>query len=234
MSDRGIFDLSGKVAAVIGGGSGIGEAVTIGAVKMGAKVLCLDIKQEEAARVAATASASGGQCVAGTLDIRDSTAVAQTFAKIAADHGSLDIVICTPSINVRKPILKYSDEELDRVFAVNIKGNFHVLRAAGRVMEGLQVVGGDALQRRGGPHHRGAVAVLRPEDDARKGDLDQLLGIVLDLEQRRQPLVAQPLQLRVGKGGMGDDVHVARGGEVRHARPRNTIRAVTRPPIRHT
>jgi NAD(P)-dependent dehydrogenase (short-subunit alcohol dehydrogenase family) len=134
MSDRGIFDLSGKVAAVIGGGSGIGEAVTIGAVKMGATVLCLDIKQEEAARVAATASASGGQCVAGTLDIRDSAAVAQTFAKIAADNGSLDIVICTPSINVRKKILDYQDDEFARVLDLNMKGNFNVLRGAGRVM----------------------------------------------------------------------------------------------------
>ena len=134
MADRGIFDLSGKVAAVIGGASGIGEAVTIGAARMGAKVICLDIKQDDAARVSARAAEDGCSCQAGTLDIRDSAAVASTMAQIAKDHGSLDIVICTPSINVRKKILDYEDEEFARVLDLNMKGNFNVLRGAGRVM----------------------------------------------------------------------------------------------------
>jgi NAD(P)-dependent dehydrogenase (short-subunit alcohol dehydrogenase family) len=43
-------------------------------------------------------------------------------------------VVATPSINVRKTILTYTDEELDRVVTINIKGNFNVLRAAGRIM----------------------------------------------------------------------------------------------------
>ena len=131
---KNIFDLTGKVAVVIGGASGIGEAVTVGAAQMGARVICLDIKQEEAARVSARVSEDGCSCEAGTLDIRDSAAVASTLAQIAQDHGSLDIVICTPSINVRKKILDYEDEEFARVLELNMKGNFNVLRGAGRVM----------------------------------------------------------------------------------------------------
>jgi len=133
MSSKGIFDLTGKIAAVIGGASGIGEAVTIGAVNMGATVVCLDIKQDAAASVAARA---GGSTAAGAIDIRDRAAVEQVFADIVKTHGSLDIVICTPSINVRKKILDYQDEELQRVLDVNIKGNFNVLRGAGRIMVG--------------------------------------------------------------------------------------------------
>jgi NAD(P)-dependent dehydrogenase (short-subunit alcohol dehydrogenase family) len=53
---------------------------------------------------------------------------------LARDRGRLDAVICTPSINVRKPILQYTDEEFDRVVAVNLKGSFNVLQAAGRIM----------------------------------------------------------------------------------------------------
>jgi NAD(P)-dependent dehydrogenase (short-subunit alcohol dehydrogenase family) len=131
---KNIFDLSGKVAAVIGGASGIGEAVTIGAAQMGATVVCLDIKQDEAARVSAKAAEGGGSSEAGTIDIRDSAGVDAVFTGIAQKHGSLDIVICTPSINVRKKILDYQDEELARVLDLNIKGNFNVLRAAGRIM----------------------------------------------------------------------------------------------------
>jgi NAD(P)-dependent dehydrogenase (short-subunit alcohol dehydrogenase family) len=131
---KNIFDLSGKVAAVIGGASGIGEAVTIGAAHMGASVVCLDIKRVEAARVAERAVEEGCSCEAGELDIRDSAAVQASFDAVATKHGSLDIVICTPSINVRKKILDYQDDELARVLDLNMKGNFNVLRAAGRIM----------------------------------------------------------------------------------------------------
>jgi len=131
---KNIFDLSGKIAAVIGGASGIGEAVTIGAAQLGATVVCLDIKQVEAARVAARAVDEGCSCEARGLDIRDPAAVEQSFGDIARKHGSLDIVICTPGINVRKKILDYQDGELARVLDLNLKGSFNVLRAAGRIM----------------------------------------------------------------------------------------------------
>jgi NAD(P)-dependent dehydrogenase (short-subunit alcohol dehydrogenase family) len=124
----GLFDLTGKTAAVIGAASGIGEAVAIGCARQGARVICLDMNEEGVKRVAGQA---GSECA--LLDIRDSRSVDRVFDDIDARHG-LDIVICTPSINVRKPILKYTDEELSRVLDVNIKGNFNVLRAAGRLM----------------------------------------------------------------------------------------------------
>jgi NAD(P)-dependent dehydrogenase (short-subunit alcohol dehydrogenase family) len=130
---HGLFDLSGKTAVVIGGASGIGEAVALGCAAQGARLVCLDVNEEAAARVAARGAAEGGQCEAGGIDIRDSAGVEQAFADLDAKYG-VDIAICTPSINVRKPILKYTDEELARVLDVNITGNFNVLRAAGRVM----------------------------------------------------------------------------------------------------
>jgi NAD(P)-dependent dehydrogenase (short-subunit alcohol dehydrogenase family) len=128
-----LFSLKGKTAAVIGGGSGIGEAVALGCAQQGARVICLDVNETGARRVAERATSEGGACEAAGLDIRDPAAVDRTCADIDARYG-LDIAVCTPSINVRKPILQYTDEELSRVLDVNIKGNFNVLRAAGRVM----------------------------------------------------------------------------------------------------
>jgi NAD(P)-dependent dehydrogenase (short-subunit alcohol dehydrogenase family) len=130
---EGLFDLTGKTALVIGAGSGIGEAIALGCARQGARVVCLDVNENAARRVADQASADGGSCEARALDIRDVTAVDAAFDDLDRTHG-VDIAICTPSINVRKPILKYTDDELSRVLDVNIKGNFHVLRAAGRVM----------------------------------------------------------------------------------------------------
>src|SRR5579884_1507758 len=131
---RNLFDLTGKTAAIIGAGSGIGEAVAIGCAEHGARVVCLDVNDEAARRVAERAKAAGAAAEAGKLDVTDSDAVDRAFAAVRAAHGSLDVVICTPAINVRKPILKYTDEEFARVLAVNMKGSFGVLRAAGRIM----------------------------------------------------------------------------------------------------
>ncbi len=56
------------------------------------------------------------------------------FAALHERRGGLDAVISTPSVNVRKPILSYTEEDLQRVLALNIGGNFNVLRAAGRIL----------------------------------------------------------------------------------------------------
>ncbi len=124
-----LFDLSGKVAAVIGGASGIGEAVARGAAEQGATVIIFDTNKAAAQSIA---SGIGGSAVG--VDIRDAREVGGAMDAVARDRGRLDIVVCTPSINVRKPILKYAEEEFDRVVEVNLKGSFNVLQAAGRVM----------------------------------------------------------------------------------------------------
>lgn len=128
-----LFSLKGKTAAVIGAASGIGEAVALGCARQGARVICLDINEAAARQVSERAIREGGQGESGALDIRDAAAVDRVFADIDARYG-VDIAVCTPAINVRKPIMQYTDDELSRVLDVNIKGNFSVLRAAGRVM----------------------------------------------------------------------------------------------------
>ena len=128
-----LFDLTGKTAAVIGGASGIGEAIVLGCARQGARVFCLDVNDAAARRVAESATAEGCACQAGTIDIRDGSAVDALFDDLDRRYG-VDIAICTPSVNVRKPILKYTDDELSRVLDLNLKGNFNVLRAAGRTM----------------------------------------------------------------------------------------------------
>ena len=130
-----MFSLSGKVIAVVGAGSGIGEAIAIGAADQGASyVACLDLNEAGAAATAARITAAGGQAGAAAMDIVDAEATRACLERLAAAHGSLDGLVCTPSINVRKPILAYSGDEFDAVVRVNLRGNFNVLQAAGRLM----------------------------------------------------------------------------------------------------
>jgi NAD(P)-dependent dehydrogenase (short-subunit alcohol dehydrogenase family) len=131
MAQHGLYDLTGRVVAVVGGGSGIGEAVAIGAAAQGAAVTVLDAN---GAAANAVALRIGGDGSAIELDIRDRHGVGEAMHAVARSRGRLDVVICTPSINVRKPILQYTEEEFDRVVAVNLKGSFNVLQAAGAIM----------------------------------------------------------------------------------------------------
>jgi NAD(P)-dependent dehydrogenase (short-subunit alcohol dehydrogenase family) len=134
MPSNDLFALTGRTAAVIGAGSGIGEAVAIGCARYGARVVCLDVNEEAVRHVAGRIAGDGGSAESARLDVTDSAAVDAAFRDVHSRSGSLDIVVCTPAINVRKPILKYTDEELSRVIDVNMKGSFGVLRAAGRIM----------------------------------------------------------------------------------------------------
>jgi NAD(P)-dependent dehydrogenase (short-subunit alcohol dehydrogenase family) len=144
-----MFDLTGRVIAVIGAGSGIGAAVARACARQGALVACLDLDGEEAERVAAGireggtggrgtggrgTGSDGAPAESGRVDIADRDEVARTIGELASRHGRLDGVVCTPGVNVRKGILDYTAEEFDRVVAINLKGSFNVLQAAGRVM----------------------------------------------------------------------------------------------------
>src|SRR5688500_9240175 len=134
MNDQGLFRLDGKTVAVVGAASGIGEAVAIAAAAQGARVVCLDVDEGKAKDVAARIQKDKGQAESAVVDIRTGAAVDKAFDDIVARHKSLDVAICTPSINVRKKLLDYSEEEFDRVAVLNLRGNFNVLRASGRIM----------------------------------------------------------------------------------------------------
>ncbi len=129
-----MFRLDGKVVAVVGAGGGIGEAVARAAGAQGAHVACLDINADAASAVAAAIAAAGGTAESGVLDLTDEARVQAAFDGLAQQHGRFDGLVCTPAINVRKPILKYSLAEFDKVVHLNLRGNFSALMTAGRIM----------------------------------------------------------------------------------------------------
>lgn len=117
------------------GGLGIGQVSCEALAAQGATVVVADAKAELAAETAGRIEANGGQAEADEVDITDAEAVKKVLTKgILERHGWLDVAVTTPSINVRKPILRYTGEEFDRVVNVNLKGAFHVLTEAGRAM----------------------------------------------------------------------------------------------------
>ncbi len=124
---RRMFDLAGRTALVVGAGSGIGEACAHGLAAHGARLICADLNLPAAQRVA---QAIGAGAVALELDMRDSAAIAAALR----DAPPLDVLVSTPSINVRKPLLEVSDEEFDRVIGLNLRGTFMLMRHVARGM----------------------------------------------------------------------------------------------------
>jgi NAD(P)-dependent dehydrogenase (short-subunit alcohol dehydrogenase family) len=122
-----LFRLDGRTAVVVGAGSGIGAAVAGGLAAFGASVVCADA---DVAAAEATAEHVGGAATARRLDLLDPASIAEAAAAIGAPH----VLVTTPSVNVRKAVLDYADDELDRVVDLNLKGTFRLCRAFGRLM----------------------------------------------------------------------------------------------------
>ena len=133
MKDHGNFRLDGRHVVVVGAASGIGEATALACARQGARVACADLNGLGAERTAAKVRGEGGQASAHAADIAESSQVEALFAELHRVQA-VDGVACTPGVNVRKPILSYTDEEFERVLRINLRGNFNVLRAAGRLL----------------------------------------------------------------------------------------------------
>jgi NAD(P)-dependent dehydrogenase (short-subunit alcohol dehydrogenase family) len=133
---RDLFGFDGKTVVVIGAGSGIGRAVAVGAARQGARVACADVNADSARATADEIRRDGATADHEALDITDAAATDRVLGHFAAAAGRLDGLVCTPSINVRKKLLDYDEDEFDRVVRLNLKGSFNVLRSAGRIMTG--------------------------------------------------------------------------------------------------
>jgi len=122
--------LSGRNALVVGAGSGIGEACAHGLAAFGANVICADVNVANVEAVAQAINSNGGQAQTCVLDMRDSAKIAAALA----DVPPVDVLVSTPSINVRKPMLQLTDEEFDRIINLNLRGTFLLLRHVAKGM----------------------------------------------------------------------------------------------------
>jgi NAD(P)-dependent dehydrogenase (short-subunit alcohol dehydrogenase family) len=131
---RKLFDLSGKTAVVLGAASGIGKSSAEALAALGARVLCTDRAAEGAEATAAGIREQGGSAEAAVGDAADRASVAALASVAAKTFSRLDIAVTTPGLNIRKQVLDYTEEDLDRVINLNIKGTVWFFQAFGRIM----------------------------------------------------------------------------------------------------
>jgi glucose 1-dehydrogenase len=134
--------LDGKVAVVTGAGSGNGRAIALGYAREGATVLLADIDQASAAETARLAGAEGSALETCWVDVSDSQAVQNMFARAQQRFGRIDILVSNAGIMHRAEFLDHTEEAFDRIIAVNLRGTFLCGLYAGRHMAGS---GGGAI-----------------------------------------------------------------------------------------
>ncbi|MBI2852231.1 MAG: 3-oxoacyl-[acyl-carrier-protein] reductase [Chloroflexi bacterium] len=127
------MDLSNKVAIVTGSGQGIGKAIAVRLAEAGATVVVNSVS-ESAAGVAEELKAQGKASLAVAGDVSSTADVTRLVEQTIAAYGRIDILVNNAGITHDQLLLRMSDEEWDRVMAVNLKGAFLCTRAVLRQM----------------------------------------------------------------------------------------------------
>ena len=122
--------LAGKAALVVGGGRGIGRAVSLTLGGAGAAVAVVDLEPDRAEAVAAELTATGARAVALAADIRDAAEVERVVRETCAQLGGIDVLVTVVggrnAFAAWQPTHLWSDEEWDLVVGVNLRYVFLV------------------------------------------------------------------------------------------------------------
>ena len=121
------YDLSGQVAVVTGGASGLGLAITHCLISAGAMVCVIGSRSEEAAQE--TLAEYGDSAVYYRFDITDTEKAPALVERILADHGRIDILVNNAGNHCKKFVWDMTVEDYQRVLDVHLVGAFALTRA---------------------------------------------------------------------------------------------------------
>ena len=121
--------LKGKIALIVGGGRGIGEAIALAFAREGANVAVAARTRAEVEDLADRIRQSGHKSLALVVDITDESAVNAMVDMVIAQFGHLDILVNSAGVSIHAPIEKTRTEDWLYTMAVNLTGPFLCCRA---------------------------------------------------------------------------------------------------------
>lgn len=118
------MDIKGRVAIVTGAGQGIGRAIALTLAQKGASVAIADINDVTAAKVAGEIETAGGKAVPVKTDVSKIDDIKWMVEKTVREFGTVDILVNNAGILHSTPIEDITEEEWDKMMAVNLKSMF--------------------------------------------------------------------------------------------------------------
>lgn len=130
-----MFELKNKVAVVTGAGSGIGKAIALRFASQGAFVCLLDRDAESIRKTHQEIAAANGKSEPFAADVTRQDEVVAVFQQIKSTHSFLHILVNSAGIAHIGKIENTAEADLDRVYAVNVKGTYNTMFAAVSIMK---------------------------------------------------------------------------------------------------
>ena len=132
------FDLSGRVALVTGGATGLGKAIAAGLLEHGAKVLIgsrrKTIVDDAARELLPPHTREEDSPVSGVaLDVTEDNSVERACRRAMDLYGSLDILVNSAGIGLRKPTFELTPAEFNKIHETHVTGTFRCCQAAGHI-----------------------------------------------------------------------------------------------------
>jgi 2-deoxy-D-gluconate 3-dehydrogenase len=133
---RALFDLTGKVAVVTGGGKGLGEAMSLALAGAGADVAVVGKTDANNRRVADAISKMGRKSIAVEVEVRNEARVVAMVEAVVKHFGRLDILVNSAGCAEVRPITEFPLDLWEYIMDVNVKGTFLCSREAAKAMIG--------------------------------------------------------------------------------------------------
>jgi acetoin reductase-like protein len=126
--------LAGRVAIVTGAGRGVGRGIALELALNGANVVVADLNLDTAEAVADEVNALERDARPLLVDVTVQSQMCAMVAKAVTELGRLDIMVNNAGVGHVKPFLEITEDEWDKVFAVNLKGMLFGMQAAAKAM----------------------------------------------------------------------------------------------------
>jgi NAD(P)-dependent dehydrogenase (short-subunit alcohol dehydrogenase family) len=129
-----LFDLSGKVAVVTGGTTGLGYAIALGLAEAGADVVASSRRAPQVEHVAAEIIARGRRSLCVASDVSDRASVQGLHDAVLKEFGRVDILVNAAGITHKGPTLELDDADWSRVMETNLTGTLRASQIFGTSM----------------------------------------------------------------------------------------------------
>ena len=129
-----LFDLSGRVAVVMGGTTGLGHAISLGLAEAGADVVPSSRRAEQVGTTATEVEALGRRSLRVASDVLNRESVQALHDLVMAKFGKVDILVNAAGVTHKSPTLEESEEEWTRVMETNLTGTLRACQIFGKSM----------------------------------------------------------------------------------------------------